>query len=61
MLLDKAIDSLRPEERTLLHLHYYEERSLAEIAEVMDVAAGPLASRLQRIRKKLRKLLKIED
>ena len=61
MRLDKAIDSLRPEERTLLHLHYYEERSLAEIAEVMDVAAGPLASRLQRIRQKLKKLLKIES
>ena len=57
--LDKAIESLRPEERTLLHLHYYEERSLAEIAEVMDVAAGPLASRLQRIRLKLRKLLSL--
>ena len=59
MLLDKAIDCLRPEERTLLHLHYYEERSLAEIAEVMDVKAGPLANRLQRIRKKLRKLLSL--
>ena len=59
MLLDKAIESLRPEERTLLHLHYYEERSLAEIAEVMDVAAGPLANRLQRIRQKLKKLLSL--
>jgi RNA polymerase sigma-70 factor (ECF subfamily) len=59
MRLDKAIESLRPEERTLLHLHYYEERSLAEIAEVMDVAAGPLANRLQRIRQKLKKLLSL--
>ena len=56
-LLDKAIDRLRPEERTLLHLRYYDGRSLAEIAEVMDTAAGSLASRLQRIRQKLSKLI----
>ena len=58
-LLDKAIDRLRPEERTLLHLRYYEERSLSEIAEVMEVGAGPLANRLQRIRQKLSKLIGI--
>lgn len=57
MLLDKAIDRLRPEERTLLHLRYYDGRSLREIAEVMQTAAGPLASRLQRIRQKLSKLI----
>ena len=58
-LLDKAIDRLRPQERTLLHLRYFEEHSLAEIAEVMDVAEGPLANRLQRLRWKLRKLMGI--
>ena len=56
-LLDKAIDRLRPEERTLLHLRYYEGRSLGEIAEVTEVAVGPLAKRLQRIRQKLSKLI----
>ncbi|MBP5513348.1 MAG: sigma-70 family RNA polymerase sigma factor [Bacteroidaceae bacterium] len=56
-LLDKAIERLRPEERTLLHLHYYDGHSLQEIAEIMDVGAGPLASRLQRIRQKLTKLI----
>ena len=57
MLLDKAIERLRPEERMLLHLRYYEERSLGEIAEVMEVKAGPLANRLQRIRQKLKNLI----
>lgn len=56
-LLDKAIDRLRPEERTLLHLRYYDGQSLQEIAEVMQTGAGPLASRLQRIRQKLSKLI----
>ena len=58
-LLDKAIESLRPEERSLLHLRYYEGHSLGEIAEVMEVQAGPLANRLQRIRQKLSKLIGI--
>ncbi len=58
-LLDKAINRLRPEERTLLHLRYYEKRSLGEIAEVMEVATGPLANRLQRIRQKLSKMIKL--
>jgi len=58
-LLDKAIDSLRPEERSLLHMRYYEGHSLGEIAEVMEVQAGPLANRLQRIRRKLSKLIRI--
>lgn len=55
--LDDAIDRLRPEERSLLHLRYYEGRTLGEIAEVMDVPTGPLASRLQRIRQKLKRIM----
>lgn len=58
-LLDKAIESLRPEERSLLHLRYYEGQSLGQIAEVMEVQTGPLANRLQRIRQKLSKLIGI--
>ena len=58
-LLDEAIDRLRPEERTLLNLRYYDGQSLQQIAEVMDVAAGPLANRLQRIRQKLSKLIRL--
>lgn len=57
ILLDKAIDRLKPEERTLLHLRYYEGKTLGEIAEITDIETGPLASRLHRIRKKLSKLM----
>ena len=58
-LLDEAIGRLRPEERTLLHLRYYDGQSLKEIAEVMDTKPGPLANRLQRIRQKLSKLIQL--
>ena len=57
-LLDEAIGQLRPEERLLVHLRYYEEQSLSEISYVMDVKEGALASRLQRIRHKLKRLIK---
>lgn len=52
--LDTAIDRLRPEERLLVHLRYYEGRSLTDIAYITDIATGALASRLQRIRNKLK-------
>ena len=58
-LLDEAIGRLRPEERLLIHLKYYEGRSLAEISYVMDVREGALASRLKRIRHKLKRLITI--
>ena len=57
--LDEAIGRLRPEERLLVYLKYYEGRSLAEISYVMDVREGALASRLKRIRHKLKRLIKI--
>lgn len=60
-LLNTAINRLRPEERTLLHLRYFESYSLGEIANIMKVAEGPLANRLQRIRQKLRKLITNEE
>lgn len=56
--LDDAIGRLRPEERELLHLRYYEEQSLGQMAELTGLAAGPLANRLQRIRDKLAKLMR---
>ena len=57
--LDEAIGRLRPEERLLIHLKYYEGQSLAEISYVMDVREGALASRLQRIRHKLKRQITI--
>lgn len=58
-LLDRAIDRLRPEERTLLHLRYYDGLSLGELSEILDLKPGPLANRLQRIRQKLSKLIQL--
>lgn len=60
-LLDRALELLRPEERTLLQLFYTDGRPLSEIAFILGLtdehrparAVSALTSRLHRIRKKL--------
>ena len=64
-LLEKAIDRLLPEDRTLVMLFYYENRSFKEIAYILgkseteiDQAVNMLSTRLCRIRKKLYVMIK---
>ncbi len=51
--LRRAITQLKPDEQTLLQLYYYDNRPLADIAYILDVEAGTIATRLHRIRRKL--------
>ena len=60
-LMEEAIDDLPPDERMLLHLYYYEDRPLREIAYIMDAEPNTLATRLHRIRKKLLQMIKQKD
>src|SRR5581483_11668672 len=53
-LLDKALDLLRPEERTLLIAHYIDGLPKKELAERLGVQPGTLAVRLHRGRLALR-------
>ena len=59
--LDRAIERLRPPERSLIQLYYYDELPLKEIAYIMDSNPLALANRLKRIRKKLYNLIKEEN
>ncbi|MBO4603419.1 MAG: sigma-70 family RNA polymerase sigma factor [Salinivirgaceae bacterium] len=52
-LMEDALDNLPPDERMLVHLYYYEDKPLNDIAYVMDAEPNALAVRLHRIRKKL--------
>jgi RNA polymerase sigma-70 factor (ECF subfamily) len=54
-LLDMALDELPLEQRTVLVLHQIEGFSAAEIAELLDLPAGTVASRLGRARTKFSK------
>ena len=49
--------SLPPEDRAVIHLHYYEGYSTNEIAQLLGCRPGPVRSRLSRARERLRKLL----
>ena len=56
--LRHAISLLRPDEQMLLELYYFESRPLADIAYILDVEPGTIATRLHRIRRKLYSLMK---
>lgn len=56
--LRRAISRLKPDEQTLITLFYYDERPLADIAFILDIETGTIATRLHRIRRKLYLLMK---
>lgn len=60
LALNAALAQLSPEDRALVHLHYFEEQSLADIALVLQVSRDALKMRLSRARQQLRTLLKDE-
>ena len=49
--------SLPPEDRAVIHLHYYEGYSTDEIAGLLSCRPGTVRSRLFRARERLKKLL----
>jgi RNA polymerase sigma-70 factor (ECF subfamily) len=57
-LLEETIDLLSPDDQLLLHLYYYDDRPLQDIAYIMDAEPNALGVRLHRIRKKLQKIIK---
>ena len=59
--LEEAVGLLPPDEQLLLHLYYYDDRPLGDIAYIMDAEPGTLATRLHRIRKKLLTMIKQKE
>jgi RNA polymerase sigma-70 factor (ECF subfamily) len=55
--LKRAIGELSENDRVLVHLYYFEQWRLAEIASVLDTTRDALKMRLARARKRLRQLL----
>lgn len=51
--LVQAIDRLSVEEKALITLFYYEEKSIDEVAEVLKLTASNVKVRLHRVRKKI--------
>lgn len=57
-MVKNAISKLKPDEQTLILLYYFEESSIKEIAEVLDLGLDNVKVKLFRTRKKLFHLLK---
>lgn len=56
-----ALDGLPEEERTLIVLRYFEDRQLAEIAEILQENLSTVKSRLYRTLAKLRARLSVQE
>ena len=58
---DETIYLLRklpPKYRVVLYLHYYEQCTTAEIAQLLKIPAGTVSTRLKRARERLKTMLK---
>ena len=51
--MEKAIEMLKPDDQMLLHLYYFDDRPMREIAIITEHEESYLHSRLQWIRKRL--------
>ena len=58
--LHEALNRLDPQLQETVALHYFQDLSLREVAEVLGVPAGTVKSRLNRALESLRKLLEQE-
>ena len=59
--LQRALNQLRDDDRLVLVLYYYEERTYEEIQAITQLSNSVLKTRLTRARQRLRKLLDAEE
>ena len=59
--IPKLVYSLPQKYRNIIYLYYYEEYTVAEIAEILSENKNTINSRLQRARKKLKEILEEGD
>ena len=57
-LLDRVLEALEPDLRSVFALYELEELTMAEIASILDLAEGTVASRLRRAREDFRTIAK---
>ena len=55
------VHRLPPQHAMAIHLHYYEDYSVKEIAEILRVPEGTVKSRLARARSRLKEMIEEEE
>jgi len=55
--IENGLAQLHPNDREAVVLHYLEQRSINDVAEICDVQPGTIKSRLYRARRVIRKTL----
>jgi RNA polymerase sigma-70 factor, ECF subfamily len=60
-MLDRILDQMETNLRTVLVLYEFEEMNMAEIAEVLSIPRGTVASRLRRARSDFRERIRAVD
>lgn len=61
LLMEEAVGHLPADDQLLLHLFYYEDQPLQEIAYIMEAEPNTLSQRLRRIRKRLMMIIKQKE
>lgn len=56
--LDKALDKLLPQQRELIQKVFFEERTMADVAREEGVSSKAIQDRVNKIKARLRKLVK---
>jgi len=59
--IDAGMKRLSPDDRAALHLHFYQDLPLAEVARVLGISTGAARSRVYRAAKRMRPNLTEED
>ena len=54
----KQLKKLKPEDRDIFMLYYYEDKTIKEICKIHNMSESKVKSKLFRIRKKLKRILK---
>ena len=55
--LHRAIDKLKYEQRVALTLHYFDDMSYKEVAEIMEISLSKVETLIFRAKKNLKKML----
>jgi RNA polymerase sigma-70 factor (ECF subfamily) len=59
--LDRALAELPAEDRAILHLRFYQDLPVADVARCMGISIGAAKVRLHRVARRLRPRLSMED